>query len=166
MTEIELDNVGSDSGPDVETRTEYAKRKAADQIKEASLRACEKERLAEAGEARLAPLMPRDPFGSGLRPPVPRLAKPKEKSVRRYEPPADAPDDAETELTAVIAECRYFMREMAFESARLTPDANNRLSFIESARNLAETSAAIGKSLAGLRHPQFAEAEEKKRARR
>jgi hypothetical protein len=137
-------------------------------IRDASLRAWEKERLAdaEAREARLAPLVKRDPFCGGMKPQVPRMAQPKEKSARRYEPHTDALDDAETELTAVIAECRYFMREMAFESARLTPDTNDRLSFIDSARKLAETSAAVGKSIASVRHPSLVEPEERKRARR
>ena len=137
-------------------------------IREASLRAWEKERLADAEgrEARLVPLKKPDPFRGGVRPQLPRMAKPKEKSARRYEPHTDALDDAETELTAVIAECRYFMREMAFESARLTPEANDRLSFIDSARKLAETSAQVGKSIASVRHPLLAEPEEKNRARR
>jgi hypothetical protein len=91
------------------------------------------------------------------------MAKPKEKTARRYTPLTDA----ETELTAVIAECRYFMREMAFESARLTPDTRDRLSFIECARSLAETSAKVGHSVATVRNPALIEPEErKKRARR
>jgi len=72
-------------------------------------------------------------------------------------------DDAETELTAVIAECRYFMREMAFESARMTPIASDRLRFIESARSLAEVSAKVGHSVATVRNPALGEPDEKKR---
>jgi hypothetical protein len=135
-------------------------------IKEASLRAWEKERLADAEgrEARLVPFDDREPYKYCVDQRVPRVAPPKAKAARRYEPHADVMDDAETELTAVIAECRYFMREMAFESARTTPIASDRLKFIESARTLAETSAAVGKSIASVRHP-LAEPEEKKRAR-
>ena len=68
-------------------------------IREASLRAWEKERFAdaEAREARLVPLVEPDPFRGGVKPQVPRMAKPKEKSARRYERCADAPDDAETQ---------------------------------------------------------------------
>jgi hypothetical protein len=143
---------------------------AADEhIREAALRAWEKERLADAEtrEARLVPLVERDLFAGAEKPAVPRLAKPKEKTARRYTPLTDALDDAETELTAVIAECRYFMREMAFESARLTPDTRDRLSFIECARSLAETSAKVGHSVATVRNPALIEPEEKKkRARR
>ena len=138
-------------------------------IREASLSAWEKERLADAEtrEARLVPFDDREPYKYCVDQRVPRVAPPKEKTARRYEPHADVPDDAETELTAVIAECRYFMREMAFESARTTPIASDRLRFIESARTLAETSAAVGKSIAPLRNPALIEPEEKKkRARR
>ena len=138
-------------------------------INEASLSAWEKERLADAEtrEARLVPFDDREPYKYCVDQRVPRVAPPKEKTARRYEPHADVPDDAETELTAVIAECRYFMREMAFESARTTPIASDRLRFIESARTLAETSAAVGKSIAPLRNPALIEPEEKKkRARR
>ncbi len=39
--------------------------------------------------------------------------------------------DTETELNALIAECRLFMREIAFHSARLAPDARDRIHFIE-----------------------------------
>ncbi len=138
-------------------------------IKEASLSAWEKEHLADAEgrEARLVPIDDRDPYKYRVDERVPRMAPPKEKRARRYEPLADVPDDAEIELTAVIAECRYLMREMAFESARTTPIASDRLKFIESARTLAETSAAVGKSIAPLRNPALIEPEEKKkRARR
>ncbi|MEI9930788.1 MAG: hypothetical protein WDM89_09605 [Rhizomicrobium sp.] len=138
-------------------------------LREASLRAWEKERLgdAETRESRLAPFDTRDPYEYSVDTRVPRVAAPKEKVARRYEPQPDVLDDAETELTAVIAECRYFMREMAFESARTTPIANDRIRFIESARTLAETSAALGKSIAIVRNPSLAEPEDKKkRARR
>jgi hypothetical protein len=159
--------------PDLNRKAEEKERKrwqieaVDEQLREASLRAWEKERLADAEgrEGRLVPLVKPDPFVAE-KPHVPRMAKPKEKTAARYEPCNDVLDDAETELTAVIAECRYFMREMAFESARLTPDARDRLSFIESARKLAETSAAVGKSIAPLRNPALIEPEEKKRARR
>ena len=161
--------------PELTCKAEEKERKrwqieaADEQIREASLRAWEKERLADAEghEARLAPFDNRDPYEYRLDKRVPRVAPPKEKAAPRYEPCTDALDDAETELTAVIAECRYFMREMAFESARLTPDTRDRLSFIECARSLAETSAKVGHSVATVRNPALIEPEEKKkRARR
>lgn len=149
-------------------RKRWEKGKREEMIRDASLRAWEKERLADAEgrEARLVPFDDREPYKYCVDQRVPRVAPPKEKTARRYEPHADVMDDAETELTAVIAECRYFMREMAFESARTTPIASDRLRFIESARTLAETSAAVGKSIASVRNPLAAEPEDKKRARR
>ena len=83
--------------------------------------------------------------------PLPRMAKPAEDRAPRYVRPDAPPDDAETELTAIIAECRYFMRGLAFESARLTPDAGDRFGFIDRACKLAETGAKVGKSVARLR---------------
>ena len=149
-------------------RKRWEKGKREEMIRDASLRAWEKERLADAEgrEARLVPFDDREPYKYCVDQRVPRVAPPKAKTARRYEPHADVMDDAETELTAVIAECRYFMREMAFESARTTPIASDRLRFIESARTLAETSAAVGKSIASVRNPLAAEPEDKKRARR
>lgn len=149
-------------------RKRWEKAARDEMIREASLRAWEKERLADAEgrEARLVPFDDREPYKYCVDQRVPRVAPPKAKTARRYEPHADVMDDAETELTAVIAECRYFMREMAFESARTTPIASDRLRFIESARTLAETSAAVGKSIASVRNPLAAEPEDKKRARR
>jgi hypothetical protein len=141
---------------------------ADERIREAALRAWEKERLAdmEGRESRLVPLTELDPNEYQIDPTLPRV-KPTEKTASRYEPYTDALDDAETELTAVIAECRYFMREMAFESARMTPLPRDRLSFIESARSLAQVSAEVGKSIAPLRNPALIQPEEKKkRARR
>jgi len=142
---------------------------SSEEVREMLLRAWEKERLADAEtrEGRLAPFDKRDPYEYRVDKRVPRIAPPVEKSARRYESCTDPLDDAETELTAVIAECRYFMREMIFESARTTPIVDDRIRFLESARSLAEVSAAVGKSIAPLRHPALIEPDEKKkRARR
>ncbi|HTT96870.1 MAG TPA: hypothetical protein VMF58_02385 [Rhizomicrobium sp.] len=140
---------------------------ADEQVREASLRAWEKERLADAEgrEARLAPFDNRDPYDYRIDKRVPRVAPPKEKTAARYTPCTDALDDAETELTAVIAECRYFMREMVFESARTTPIVDDRIRFIESARSLAEVSAKVGASIGTVRNPLLAEPDEKKKKR-
>lgn len=146
-----------------------AEEKARALSEEAALRAWEKQRLADAEsrEARLMPFDDRNPYEYRVDKRVPRVAPPKAKTASRYEPYTEALDEAETELTAVIAECRYFMREMVFESARTTPIASDRISFIESARSLAEVSAKVGHSIGVVRNPLLAEPDEKKkRARR
>jgi len=51
----------------------------------------------------------------------------------------------------MIAEYRHFMRGVAFESARMTPNAADRLDFIDRACRLAEARSKVGKSVAGLR---------------
>ena len=108
------------------------------------------------GLAALKPEPPPPPRGSFLTPPPdpehwPLPQVPQTDGPARYRKPASPPDDAETELAAVIAECRYFMRGVAFESARMTPSVADRLNFIASACRLAEASAKVGKSAAGLR---------------
>jgi hypothetical protein len=67
-------------------------------------------------------------------------------------PPATLdPSDTETELNGLIAECRFLMREIAFNSARLTYDAGDRIRFLSSAQSMALTAAKIGKTVAQLR---------------
>lgn len=106
----------------------------------------------------LAALIPDPPpaRGSLLGPPPDREHRPlpqvpQTDGPARYRKPASPPDDTETELAAMIAECRHFMRGVAFESARMTPSVADRLRFIEHACRLAEASAKVGKSVAGLR---------------
>ena len=102
-------------------------------------------RIAEAEEnGGLAPLFDSLPPGQRWR--QPRLTKVSASSDAQ--PP---PGDAETELTALIAECRFFMREVAFNSARLTCETNDRTRFVDIACRLAETGASVGKTLAKLR---------------
>ena len=97
----------------------------------------------------LAALIPDPPPPDREPRPLPQV--PQTDGPARYRKPASPPDDAETELAAMIAECRYFMRGVAFESARMTPSVADRLQFIGSACRLAEASAKVGKSVAGLR---------------
>ena len=106
----------------------------------------------------LAALIPDPPpaRGYGLTPPPDREPRslpqvPQTDGPARYRKPASPPDDTETELAAMIAECRHFMHGVAFESARMTPSVADRLQFIGSACRLAEASAKVGKSVAGLR---------------
>lgn len=108
--------------------------------------------------------------------------RPLEQSIRPYQVrrqarlPAqgfagDAPappgvsHDTETELAALIGECRYFMREIAFHSARLVPSAEDRIKFIDAACHLARTGADVGKAAAKLRaqNPQEPMREERRR---
>jgi hypothetical protein len=108
------------------------------------------------GLAALIPDPPPPARGYGLSPPPDREPRPlpqvpQTDGPARYRKPASPPDDAETELAAMIAECRHFMRGVAFESARMTPSVADRLQFIGSACRLAEASAKVGKSVAGLR---------------
>jgi hypothetical protein len=66
-------------------------------------------------------------------------------------PPPPAASDTETELNGLIAECRYLMREIAFNSARLTYDADDRIRFLASAQGLALTASKIGRTVAQIR---------------
>jgi hypothetical protein len=59
--------------------------------------------------------------------------------------------DTETELNSLIAECRFLMREIAFNSARLTYDAGDRIRFLSSAESMALTAAKIGDTIGRLR---------------
>ena len=61
------------------------------------------------------------------------------------------PGDTETELNGLIAECRFLMREIAFNSARLTYDPDDRIRFLSAAQSMALTAAKIGKTVAQLR---------------
>jgi len=61
------------------------------------------------------------------------------------------PADTETELNGLIAECRFLMREVAFTSACLTYDPDDRIRFLGAAERMALTAAKIGKTVAQLR---------------
>ncbi len=81
------------------------------------------------------------PLKEPLGPPAPR-------SMSR---PHRAPDEAEAELTGVIADCRALMREVAMQSARLTCGPEERLRFIDSACRAALAAASVGKTVSKLR---------------
>jgi hypothetical protein len=75
----------------------------------------------------------------GLVPPKASF-KYEDKTIVRLTSEAAAPpvaSDTEAELNGLIAECRYLMREIAFNSARLTYDADDRIRFLSSAQGLA-----------------------------
>ena len=82
-------------------------------------------------------------FDAGPPVPLPRLA----------DQPAlpSAAADTETLLNGLIEECRYLLREVAFNSARLTPDADDRIRFLSSAESLVLTSAKVADTIGRLR---------------
>jgi hypothetical protein len=59
--------------------------------------------------------------------------------------------DTETLLNGLIEECRFLLREVAFNSARLTPNADDRVRFLSSAESLAMTGAKIADTVVRLR---------------
>jgi len=59
--------------------------------------------------------------------------------------------DTETLLNGLIEECRYLLREVAFNSARLTPNVDDRVRFLSSAESLAMTGAKIADTVVRLR---------------
>jgi hypothetical protein len=61
------------------------------------------------------------------------------------------PADTETELNGLIAECRFLMREVAYTSACLTYDPEDRIRYMTSAQNMALTGAKVGDTVAKLR---------------
>jgi hypothetical protein len=65
--------------------------------------------------------------------------------------PPPGTSTTEALLNGLIEDCRFLIREVAFHSARLTPDANHRLQFLSSAETLAVTGAKVGRTIAKLR---------------
>ena len=61
------------------------------------------------------------------------------------------PADTETELNGLIAECRFLMREVAYHSACLTYDPEDRIRYLTAAQNMALTGAKVGETVAKLR---------------
>ncbi|MDE1987664.1 MAG: hypothetical protein KGL56_07430 [Alphaproteobacteria bacterium] len=65
--------------------------------------------------------------------------------------PSDAAADTEALLNGLIAECRFLVREVAFHSARLTPNPDDRMRFLSAAESLVITGAKVGDAVARLR---------------
>jgi hypothetical protein len=76
--------------------------------------------------------------------------------------PSAAPSDTEKLLNGLIEECRALLRDVAFRSACLTPDADERIRFLTAAQNLATTGANVGKVVARLRGPNAPVVEERR----
>lgn len=102
------------------------------------------------------------PFVSKVPPyakPQPRLPAPAEKHEGFALPDAPAlsgsaarvPDETEALLNGVIADCRLFLREIVFHSARLAALESDRTSFIDAASRMAKTAGGVGKQIAKLR---------------
>lgn len=116
---------------------------------EAELREWEQERLAQADELGLVPMergFPPDGFW-----PLPRMREPERSAAPRYDGPPPLPDIAEVELTALIAESRYLVREIVFQSARLACDPTDRIRFIDAGCSLIKAGSEVGKTVALLR---------------
>ena len=77
-------------------------------------------------------------------------------------PPSAAPSDTETLLNGLIEECRLLLRDVAFRSACLTPDADERIRFLTAAQILATTGANVGKVIARLHVPAAPAVEERR----
>jgi hypothetical protein len=80
-------------------------------------------------------------------------------------PPADLPaadDQTETLLNAIIGECHFLMREVAFRSLCQEQAAEDRVNWVGAALRMAETGAKVAKSVARLRHgPKIQESHHK-----
>jgi hypothetical protein len=74
--------------------------------------------------------------------------------------PGTGPDGTEALLNGLIEDCRFLIHEVAFHSARLTPDAQHRLQFLASAQTLAVTGAKVARTIAQLRRNTPPEPEE------
>ncbi len=61
--------------------------------------------------------------------------------------------DTETLLNRLIEECGFLMHEVAFHSARLTPEVNARIRFLNTAESLAKTGSKIARTIVKLRVP-------------
>ena len=62
------------------------------------------------------------------------------------------PSDTEALLNGLIAECRFLMHEVTFNSARLTYDPNDRILFLNSAESMAITATKVADAIGRLRN--------------
>lgn len=91
--------------------------------------------------------------GGVLPPEIPPYFSPNNRLVRLPDVKAPAPGaDTELILNGLIEDCRMLSREVAFHTARLTPDPDIRLRALTSAQTLAIAGAKVGKTIAAIRH--------------
>lgn len=76
--------------------------------------------------------------------------------------PLDPAADTEALLNGLIADCRFLVREVAFHSARLTPNPDDRLRFLSAAQNIMITGAKVGEAVAKLRKGGVSKVEERR----
>lgn len=74
-----------------------------------------------------------------------------EDEPHRIDRGPDLSGGTEASLNALIAECHFFMKEVAFRCVIQTTEVNDRMQFMDAARSFALTGAAVGKSVAKLR---------------
>ena len=90
--------------------------------------------------------------GGTLPPEIPPYFSPNKRLVRLPDVQAPAPSgDTEIILNGLIEDCRMLIREVAFHTARLTPDPDIRLRALTTAQTLAVAGATVGKTVAVLR---------------
>ena len=93
--------------------------------------------------------------GGIISPETPPYFSPNKRLVRLPDVAATAPgSDTETILNGLIEDCRMLIREVAFHTARLTPDPDIRLRALTTAQTLAIAGATVGKTVAVLRKRQ------------
>jgi hypothetical protein len=63
-----------------------------------------------------------------------------------------AATETESLLNSLIGECGSLLRDVAFRSACLTPDASERIRFISAAESLAVTATKVADAIGRLRH--------------
>jgi hypothetical protein len=125
-----------------EREEEEARRRGEEARHRAAVEAWERdvEREAEAGGGLIAP---RPTLLDDRCEPVVRLPSPRKI--------ARPPRETEALLNGLIADCAALLRDVAFRSACLTPDANDRLRFLAAAQSLARTGAKVGETIVRLR---------------
>jgi hypothetical protein len=102
--------------------------------------------------------------GGILPPDIPPYFSPNNRLVRLPDVKAPAPSaDTEIILNGLIEDCRMLIREVAFHTARLTPDPDIRLRALTTAQTLAVAGATVGKTIAAIRTRKSEQAETRHR---
>jgi hypothetical protein len=98
-----------------------------------------------------------DQHGGVLPPEEPGYLDPGRRLVRLEDGAVPlSSSDTETLLNGLIGDCRMLIRDIALQTARLTPDPDIRLRALASAQSLALAGARVGKTAAALKASQKA----------
>jgi hypothetical protein len=89
--------------------------------------------------------------GGVVPPKVTGLGRHAAARLKHVETDVPPPSDTESLLNGLIAECRFLMHEVAFNSARLTYDPEDRIRFLGSAESMARAAATVGDTIGRLR---------------